>query len=109
MGEVWHEDCPYNSIRAVDQDISSVAGEAEEDHHSVAETGGMDCCTALRLDDINPAFRCAGYNVISERCKYGNACRMLRVLSCLFCGYCGIDVLGSAKGRRRKDSFDGFG
>lgn len=69
----------------------------------------MDSRTALCLDDVDPALGGAGYDMVSERSEDGNACRMLRVLSCLFCGHGWIDVLRSSKRRGGKDSLDGIG
>lgn len=69
LGEVGHEDCADNAVGAVDEEVAAVAGEAKEDNDAAAELGGVDGGAGLCFDDVDPAFRRAGYYMVTECSK----------------------------------------
>lgn len=74
LREVGHEDCADNAVGAVDEEVAAVAGETEEDNDAAAEFGGVDGGAGLRFDEVDPAFRRAGYDMVtecSENCDTG--------------------------------------
>lgn len=73
----------------------------------------MNGGTGLGLDDVDPAFGGAGYDVVAERSEDGYAGGVFCVLRCLFGEHGWVDFFGfggwRAKRRGGEDAFYRFG